>query len=431
MNNLAILGGKKEFDVDIKEFRKHPIMASEEIKEVVELMMKNEISMSPLVREFEGEFASYVRAKYALAQNNGTSTLHAAYFAVGIGPGDEVLTPAYSWHLQCIPILASHGIPIFCDIDPKTLTILPEDIEKKINKKTKAIVVLHTYGHPVQIDRIVEIAKKHNLPVIEDCSHAHGVTYKGKHVGTFGDIGCFSLQGSKVMVAGEGGVLVTNTKKYYERAILLGHYERINELGNPEYKKYAYNYPQPPACFGFKYRIHPLASAIARVQLKKLPKKLEILRENMRYLSNKLKKIHPVFESPPELPGVERVWLNYICYYDEDNAGVKRDIFIEALKAEGLQASTGRAGYLPLYWNPIFKEKNLWGKGCPFSCPFYGKEINYPRGLCPNTERIWKREVGLPVFWNRTPREVLDKLIETIEKVLNNLGNLKKFGRKK
>ncbi|MHB0874735.1 MAG: DegT/DnrJ/EryC1/StrS family aminotransferase [Anaerolineae bacterium] len=423
---LAINGGPKSFDVDIAEFTNHPVMEREEIGAVVTLMTRNEISTSPLVRQFEREFADYHGAKYAIGQCNGTSTLHSAYFAVGVGPGDEVITPAYTWHLAVGPIMAAHGIPVFADIDRKSLCVLPEDIERKITDRTKAIAVLHAFGHPAPMDEIMAVARRHNLPVIEDASHAHGASYKGRLIGTWGDIGCFSLQGSKIMVGGEGGVLITDNKQYYERAIALGHYERISELGDSEYAKYAQNYPQPPACYGYKYRMHPLAAAIAREQFLKLDRFKAIERENMRYLTGKLTGLHPAFEPAYEAPDADRVWLNYIAYFDEDAVGIPRDRFVEALRAEGVDATAGRAGYLPLYWNPIYQDKDLWGKGCPFSCPHYGKDVSYPReGLCPNTEAIWKLTVGLPVFWNRTPTPVLDRLADAVAKVLGNLDELR------
>ncbi|MFQ6078263.1 MAG: DegT/DnrJ/EryC1/StrS family aminotransferase, partial [Thermodesulfobacteriota bacterium] len=298
MEKLALFGGPKAVTLDDSEALRWPIITNEEIEAVNELMRKGEVSVSPIVKEFEQEFADYCGAKYALAQNNGTSTLHAAYFAVGISPGDEVITPVYSWHLQLMPILAAHGVPVFCDIDPKTLNIDPEDIERKITPRTKAIVVVHVYGHPAEMDDILAIAKQHKLAVVEDCSHAHGAEYKGRKVGTFGDVGCFSLQGSKLMVAGEGGILVTNNTKYYERAIMLGHYERIPSLTLPDYTKYQWMGKEvPPICFGYKYRIHPLGAAIARVQLKHLDERNDIRRKNLEYLSQGLKDIKGV--DPP------------------------------------------------------------------------------------------------------------------------------------
>jgi perosamine synthetase len=424
---LAINGGPKSFGTDISEFTAHPVMEREEIGAVVGLMTRNEISTAPLVREFEREFAAYHGAQYAIGQCNGTSTLHSAYFAVGVGPGDEVITPAYTWHLGVGPIMAAHGIPVFADIDRKSLCVIPEDIERKITDRTKAIAVLHAYGHPAPMDEIMDVARRHNLPVIEDSSHAHGASYKGKLIGTWGDVGCFSLQGSKIMVGGEGGILITNNRKYYERAIALAHYERISELGSDSpYAKYAQDYPQPPGCFGFKYRMHPLAAAIALEQFRKLDRFKAIERENMRYLTAKLAGLHPAFQPAYEAPGADRVWLNYICYFDEKATGIARDRFVEALKAEGVDATAGRAGYLPLYWNPLYEDQDFWGKGCPFSCPFYGKEVSYPReGLCPNTEEMWKLTVGLPVFWNRTPTYVLDSMANAVAKVLGNLDGLR------
>ncbi len=418
---LALLGGEKSFDIDVREFTLHPIMGPEEIGAVVDLMTRNEISTAPLVRQFEQEFAAYHGAKYAIGQCNGTSTIAAAYFAVGVGLGSEVITPAYTWHLAVGPVMAAGGVPVFADIDRKSLCVLPEDIERKITERTAAINVLHSYGHPAPMDEIMDVARRHNIPVIEDSSHAHGATYKGKLIGTWGDIGCFSLQGSKIMVGGEGGIVITDNDEYYARMIALGHYERISELGDSIYAEMKSVYPIPPACFGQKYRMHPLAAAIAREQFKKLDRNMAIERENMRYITNQLAGLHPAFEPAYESPDVDRVWLNYIGYLDEQKAGISRDRFVEALRAEGVDATAGRAGYLPLYWNPLYQDKELWNK----AYPHLGQNVTYPmHGLCPNTEEMWKYTVGLPIFWNRTPREVLDRLVATVGKVLANLDQL-------
>jgi dTDP-4-amino-4,6-dideoxygalactose transaminase len=377
---------------------------------------------------FEQEFAAYHDSRYALAHCNGSSSIHAAYFAVGVGPGDEVLTSPYTWHLQVGQILALHALPVFCDIDPRTACLRPEEIRKNLTARTKAIMVVHPFGCVAPMDEICAIGKEYGIPVIEDCSHAHGATYKGRKVGTWGDIGCFSLQASKLMNAIEGGVLITNRAEYYERACLLAHYERLPQVSDPELRKYVDGTQDiPPACFGFKYRMHPLGAAIARIHLRHLDEWNAIRRHNLGTLTRRFEEIgRGLFEPPYESPEMERTWLNYICQFHADRAGCTREKFIEALCAEGLPARGGRAGYLPIYWNPLYQERtSMWGEGIPFDSPAASRTLSYERGLCPVAEQFWRRCIDLPMLhWPASP-ELLDEIAEAVEKVLCHLDDLK------
>ena len=428
--DLALFGGKKGFTrtEELASATRWPVFSEEEKKAVCEVL-EGENIYAP-IEQFEREFAFYHGVKYALAHNNGTSSIHAALFAVGVEPGDEVITSAYTWHLQVTPIIALHAIPVFCDVEPKSACINPTDLKRKISKRTKAIVVVHPYGAVAPMDEITSLAQKHGIPVIEDCSHAHGAKYRGKKVGTLGDIGCFSLQASKLMTGIEGGVLITNNEEYYERACVLGHYERIPRLKIEKYRKYY----QPeremaPSCFGFKYRMHPLAAAIARVQLRHLDEWNSIRRHNMTYITKAINEvmneIGDFFEPPYEAPNTERVWLNYICQYYADKSGVPRERLIEAFKAEGIPATGGRTGYLPVYWNPIYEERSVWAKGYPFDAPYVSRRITYERGICPEAEKFWRRTVGLPVIHRRVSEDLLEEYVAAIVKVLKNINFLK------
>lgn len=427
--NLALLGGTRALTriEELYSASRWPIFGDEEKKAVCEVLDSGD--PYSCIERFEAEFASYHNVKFALAHNNGTSALHSAYFAVGVGPGDEVITPAYTWHLQVAPILALHAIPVFCDVDPRTGCIDPRDIERKISDRTKAIVVVHLYGAVAPMDEIISIAKDHGVAVIEDCSHAHGAKYKGRKVGTIGDIGCFSLQASKLMTGIEGGVMITDNEEYYERACLLGHYERIPRLKIERYRRYyQIDKDMAPACFGFKYRIHPLAAAIASTQLRHLDEWNSIRRSNMMYITKALsiigEELEHIFEPPYEAPGTERLWYGYVCQYYHDKTGVSRNRFIEALKAEGLPASDMR-GFLPVYWNPIYEERCVWREGYPFDAPYVSRRIKYERGMCPEAERIWLRTIRLPVIHRRVSIELLDEYVYAIEKVLRNIPSLK------
>jgi len=379
--------------------------------------------------QFEEEFQEFIGAKFVLGTNNGTSAIHSAYFAVGVQPGDEVIISSHTWHLQVSQILALHGIPVFCDVDPRDACIDPEDIKRNISDRTRAIAVVHPYGAIAPMDEIMAIAREHDLAVVEDCSHAHGATYKGRKVGTIGDVGCFSLQGSKLMIGIEAGVMVTDNEEYYERAIVLGHYGRIAQLKSAKYLKY--NDPdqaeQAPTCFGFKYRMNPMAAALATAQLRNLPEQNKIRRDNALYLTEKIAEMGGDMLRPPyERPDTERTWLNFICHYFEDATGVPRERYIEAVCAEGLHVTGGRAGYLPIYWNPLYEERaDMWGPGYPFDAPAVTNKVTYERGMCPEAERIWKRGINVPVLHNECSQELRDEIVEALVKPLRNIDALK------
>jgi len=423
---LALLGGEKSFTMieELHEANRWPVIGDEEVEAVRAAML--DPSIYAPIAAFEQDFAAYTGSKFVLATNNGSSAIHSAYFAAGVGPGDEVICPSYTWHMQISQIPALHAIPVFCDIDPKDATISVEDIKRRISPHTKAIAIVHPFGAVCPMDEIMAVAREHNLPVIEDCSHAHGALYKGRKVGTIGDIGCFSLQASKLLCAVEGGVMVTDNEEYYERAVVLGHYERIPKLTMEKHRRFYTEKVGAPACFGFKYRIHPWAAAFARVELAKLDKMNASRRANLEYLTEGLRALGDGFEPPYEAPGTKRTWLNYVCqYYEGRMGGVARERFIEALNAEGLPVSGGRTGYLPVYYNPLFEERvGMWGEDCPFDCCHTHRRVEYNRGDCPEAEVFWTRTVGLPVFPHPCDRSLLDQVIGTVGKVIRGIGEL-------
>jgi dTDP-4-amino-4,6-dideoxygalactose transaminase len=426
-NALALLGGSRAITRrdELAAVSRWPVFGDEEKQAVLEALDASNIY--GVTAEFEREFAAYHDARYSLATNNGTSTLHTAYFAAGVQPGDEVLTSSYTWHLQVTPILALHALPVFCDIDPETGCIDPDDLRKKITSRTRVIVVVHAYGAVAPMNEIMAIAREHGLPVIEDASHAHGATYHGRKIGTLGDIGCFSLQGAKLMTGIEGGIIITNNEEYYERSCLLAHYERLPSLRHEKYSKYHRpSEPQAPTSFGFKYRMHPLAAALSRVQLRHLDEGNRVRGGNMLHLSRRIAELDGALLRPPHNePGVNRTWLGYMCQYHRPTGGVRRDRIVEALQAEGVPATGGRAGYLPIYWNPLYQERSMWADGDPFDAPYVSRTITYERGLCPEAEQFWQRTVGLPVLHRETSPELLDELAGAVEKVFHNLEALR------
>ncbi len=418
---LAILGGPKAVTLEDEDaYGPWPIITDEEIELVTECMRRGWLSGTPpIVEEFEEAFAKYHNVKYALAVNNGTAAIHAALFAVGVGPGDEVITPSYTWHCGVTPILACHGIPVFCEIDPKTLCADPDDIERKITSRTKAIIVTHIWGVPAEMDRIMEIAEDHGLAVIEDASHAHGSIYKGRKVGTIGDIGCFSLQASKAMAAGEGGILITDNEEYLKWATALGNFERLWRW--PDHPVYKFR----NAHFGLKFRIHPLAAAIAYVQLKHLDERNKIRRENHMRLHRGLMDI--VGLEPQYIPSYVQMggWYGFrVKYYPERLSGISRETFIAALRAEGVRASLER--YPLLHLEPIFSDKSLKIPAGPLRCQNAPRRF-YKKGDLPVTEDIYSRLIAFPKFERKICWDLIDQYVEAVRKVAENVAELKKI----
>ncbi len=413
-NELALLGGTPI--VKKREVPVWPKVSDEEITAVTKLLKRNVLSIydrSGIYEEFEDNFAAYHNIKYALSHNSGTSALHAAYFAAGLGPGDEILTPTYTFLATATPIVQTGATPVFCEMDPETLNIDPEDALSRITSKTKAIVVTHMWGHPCEMDRIMEIANDHGLIVIEDCSHAHGATYKGQKVGTIGHIGCFSLEGHKAIHAGEGGMLITNQREFYERAILLGHFGKRakQEVQLPEYKRYI------ETGFGHKYRIHPLGAAIANTRLKYVDRQNEIRKQNMEWFSKRIKNISgitpPVVREQATMGG----WYGYKpLYKKEELGGLPIGRYIEVLRAEGVPIK--KPGSKPLHLLPLFQDYphnmsrmgGLW-KGMPIS-----SKIQYKKGDFPIAERQYNALLSLPVF-AEPAFELLEDFALALEKV--------------
>jgi perosamine synthetase len=292
------------------------------------------------VGQFERAFAELTGCRHALAMNSGTAALHSALFAVGAGPGDEVILPSYTWHATASAVLCCGAKPVFCDINPRTLTVDPADVARRITSKTKAIIPVHVWGNPAEMDAIKAIAEQHHVAVIEDCSHAHGATYKGKSVGAWGDIGCFSLQGGKAVTAGEGGIAVCNRRELYANMLALGHPIRAGgELKDQDFGLGLMH-------VGPKYRPHLLGVVLALSSVQRLSKLNQLRRRNWQILCEQLAGTPAVL--PVEtLAGAERGgFLEFKFILDLEHLTCSADEFLEAVKAEGAPATPDRYGAL-------------------------------------------------------------------------------------
>jgi perosamine synthetase len=417
MATLAISGGPKV--VTIAPNDRWKLIRQPEIDLVVEMMQRDEISTfgEGVMKEAEEKFGRMVGRKFCLSQCNGTSTLMSAYFALGIGAGDEVIVPCYTWHAQVSPILHTHGVPVFCEIDPKTLTMDPEDMERRITSRTKAISVVHLWGNIANMDAIMSIARKHHLPVIEDCSHAHGGEYGGKKVGSIGDIGCFSFQGTKAIVGGEAGFIVTDNVDYYERILILGHYGRLEKDLITE--KYRFLLPMG---IGFKFRAHPLAMGIAKVQMDRLEEINRRREAIFRQLDEGLSWIPCIQVLSINSKAKRGGFYGYrMIYRSEKLDGIPRSLFLKALQAEGVPASECR--YFVFHTHPLYNGYNFLGPDCPYGPPGPSQRQKYERGSMPVSEKVFDNLIALPVYTD-PPEGLLEQIVQAFDKVVKNKKEL-------
>ncbi len=415
--NLAIFGGAQAMPhVPPKPWRK----VTPEVKAAVNrLMDANIVSISDgsgVIAEFEQNFAAMVGCKYALAMNSGTSTLHAAFVALGVGPGDEVLVPAYTWHASITPIIHCGATPVFCDIDPDTLTIDPRDLERRITKRTKAVCIVHIWGNVCHMDAIMAIVKKHGLKLIEDCSHAHGATWRGRKVGSFGDIGCFSMQGAKAVSGGEAGVATTDDPNLFDIMTLvgwcgrprIGSNETIRQLGD--------------ISLGAKYRPHPWAIAMANEELKRLPQ-LNAGRSHSYELLNELLQDCPGIELIKPLREAQRGgYLEFKFKLTRDVLKfATRDRIAEAIQAEGVPLSADRYSsfnytYGLLHTAPLFTTFDCRTIGGGYYDPRQKFIPVQPESL-PVSEDVATSLLSMYAYEN-LDRETATQMAEGIKKVM-------------
>lgn len=418
MGKLALLGGPKAVTLDKRRFAVPPV-SEEAIAAVVELMRKGETSISPSVAEFEREFAEYVGCEYGLALTSGTAALQTALFAVGVGPGDEVIVPSFTFLTTATTVPAMGGITVFADVDRDTMTLDPADIERKITGRTRAIVVCHVWGNPADMESILELAHSRGIAVIEDCSHAHGATWQGKKVGSIGDVGCFSCQGSKLIAAGEGGVLTTNDRDMYERAIVLGRPEKRAEIReDSEIIRFAFT------GLGFKYRPHPLGIAIAREQLHHLDEMNEIRDRNGAVLDAGLADVVP----QRVLLGCRRVYNSHCMRYDPDKlGGVSVETFLRALAAEGV--GIGRMRYGHLHGNPIFTEGFPHGTEDATLSAQGHEASEFANGPLPVTEHLREYAFRAAPRLETECRELINQYLDAYHKVASAADELLTYER--
>lgn len=374
-------------------------LTDEEIKEVKKVMLSQMLTSlaGNVVESFEKEFARYVGVKHAIAVNSGTAALHIALASLNIGPGDEVIVPPFTFIATASSILHNNAIPIFADIDSKNFTLDPKSVKKQITDKTKAIIPVHLAGITADMGPLLDIAKDYNIHIIEDACQSHGAKYRGKMVGSIGDIGAFSFYPSKNMTTGEGGIITTNDDKLAEQSRLIRHH------GEPSW--YVYDR------LGWNYRMTEIQGAIGRVQLKKLDNYIEIRNKNAQYLTDAVNNIDGI--NPPNVPEYCEPAFNYwIGSINPEIIGLNKQQFLEKFPKSKILYPK------PLYETKLFREKTAYPKGCPWSCHFYGKEIDYTKISHPVVEKITKEIFALDIH-PKVSKEDLDDNIKIMKKLAN------------
>lgn len=419
MEKLALFGGEKVIREYPEQLFKWPIITDEHKAAVLKVIESGKMSGWDITIDFENAFKKDFEREYALAFNNGTAAIQSGLYGMGVGAGDEVICPSITYWASILQVYSLRATAVFADIDPQTLCIDPDDIERCISERTKAIVVVHYAGYPADMDRIIAIAQKYNIKVFEDCSHAHSAIYKGKQIGTFGDAAGFSLMSGKSFAIGEGGMLTTDSREVYERAILFGLYERHGDIEDLDLKKYT-GIP----CGGYKYRMHQASSAFGLVQMKCYKSQFAEIDKAMSYFSDGIDGIDGITSHRPKnIPDTTKGgWYFPLAFYDSQKfGGLSVSRFVEALGAEGVEVGSGCNR--SLHSHPVFNDMDIYSEGKPTRLMGLSQApANYKRKL-PVSESINDRIIQLPWF-KHFDKDMIDKYVEAFEKVASNYQSL-------
>lgn len=349
---------------------------------IKEVLKSGWLTSGPLVNKFEEQFAEFVGAEYAIAVNSCTAALHSILLALGIGKGDEVIVPSNTFVATANVALYVGAKPVFADSDPETFNISPEDIERKISQKTKAIIVVHLGGNPCDMDKIRKIAEENDLYLIEDCAHAHGAKYRGQSTGTFGIAGAFSFYPTKVMTTGEGGIVVTNDQKLAERIKAIRNHGRA-----------AFG-PAEIIDLGFNYRMTELNAIIGLSQLAHINDFLETRRKIANRYNKALSEIDWLVPQKVKEESISSYYA-YIVKLEKD-APITRDELMLKLREKGIETS--------ILYHPVHLQ------------PYYRKLFGYSKGYLPIAEMLGERTLALPIY-SCMPVEEADYVIEALKQI--------------
>jgi len=358
-----------------------PIIDREELNAVIDTIKSGWITCGPKVAEFEKEFSKYCGGKLGIATNNGTNALHLTLATLGIKPGDEVIVPT-STFISCANVVMYQGAkPIFTDVDPKTFNITPEEFKKTITNRTKAVMVVHLYGHPADMDPIREIAENKGIVIIEDAAEAHCAKYKGRRAGSE-NITCYSFYANKIITTAEGGMIITNEKEFEEKAKML------RDHGMNQIRRYYH------PVIGYNYRMVDVLAAVGLAQLKKIDIFNQIRIKNAKYLNEKLSRIVGITVPYEEDYAERSYWLYTILI--EKEFGLNRDELMRFLAEKGIETR--------IFFPPIHLQEP------------YVEKFGYKTGMFPVAEELAKKGISLPSSTKLT-KEQLDYIIKCFEDI--------------
>jgi dTDP-4-amino-4,6-dideoxygalactose transaminase len=366
------------------------------------------------VKKFEEKLREKFGAKYALATTSCTGALISALVACGIGPGDEAIVTGYTFFASCAAVVGAKAIPVIAEVD-ETLTVDPAQLEKKITPATKGLIVVHMRGAPCDMDAIMHIAKKHSLKVIEDVAQAVGGTYHGKYLGTFGDCGCFSFQYHKTITAGEGGALITNDERLYDRSM---SYHDTAACWRPD--RFAEQRYEGELFCGSNFRMGELAGAVMLAQIDRLDGLNARMRSRQKRIIDGIRGIKGV-KARPSHDAAGDTGICLMFYLDSSD---KVQPFVKALQAEGVAAAgVFNAGipdwHIYAHWKHVLEKKAPTPIQCPWSCPYHAAapEVQYDQLMCPNTLEYLSRVVHMDI-----PPQMADEDCDMIAKAIRKVA---------
>lgn len=423
-SKLALLGGSPVISAPLQGF--HSI-GEDEVAAASEVIRGGVLSAyigapgpgfmgGPQVQKFEAQAAAYFGVKHAIAVNSWTSGLIAAVGAIGLEPGDEIITTPWTMAATATAILHWNGIPVFADIDPETFNICPKSVEKLVTKRTKAIFAVDIFGQTADMAALREIADRHGLKLLCDTAQSPGARTGDAYTGTLADIGGFSLNYHKHIHCGEGGVLVTNDDRLAHRLCLIrNHAEAVVRTDDVE---------ELSNMLGYNFRMGEIEAAIAAVQLGKLQGRVESRQRIAAELNAGLNGLRGL-TTPKVYPGATHVYYVYGMTLDIEAIGVPRARLVEALRAEGVPALV--VGYQNLHLLPMFRHKIAYGtKGFPWNSPYCTSDVQYGPGVCPTAEKLHNETfLGINICMNELPPADVELVVAAFQKVWAQLDQLK------
>ncbi len=408
-SKLALHGGDP---VRTRPFEAWPPRDEPTEKALVEVYRSGRWGSGDEVQRFERDFASFVGARYGVAVSSGTAALEIALRAIGVDSGSEVIVPAYTFFSTASAVLRANAIPVFVDIDPLTYTMDPGEVEAKITDKTRAIIPVHLFGYPMDIEALRSVSASRGIRIVEDCAHALGAARGGRMAGAFGDMSIFSFMSSKLMTAGEGGIILTSSKELAVRSQSLRDCGRLP--GKSLYEHHL---------LGSNNRLTEFQAAILNRQLDRAPERQAKRASLAKELCRRLDRIEGLRVGQPREEEVDHAWLCVAVAYDRDAFhGVPLELFCMALQKEGIPCEPGYDR--PVYRNPIFLKRTFDRNQCPVGCPFYGRDLHFHSIACPIAERLCEGLFLIPHHLLYEEDEVADDIVSAICKVKENALDL-------